>query len=175
MEDKMNNRVLVAYATKHGATKGIAEKIGQVLREADLPTEVRNVQEVNELTPFNAIVLGSAVYIGSWREEAAKFLENNEQALTERPVWLFSSGPTGEGDPVELQNGWTFPGKLQPVADRIQPRDIAVFHGAVNPQNLNFVTRLMMKNVKAPLGDFRDWDAIETWAAGIADTIKEKA
>ena len=119
----MDNRILVAYATKYGATTEIAEKIGQVLQEAGLPTDVQNVQEVNDLTSYGAVVLGSAVYIGSWRKEAAKFLQDNEQALAERPVWLFSSGPTGEGDPVELQDGWTFPGKLQPVADRIHPRD----------------------------------------------------
>ena len=171
----MDNRVLVAYATKYGATTGIAEEIGQTLREAGLSTDIQPVKEVDDLTPYNAVVLGSAVYIGSWRKEAAKFLQDNEEALAERPVWLFSSGPTGEGDPVELQDGWTFPGKLQAITDRIQPRDIAVFHGAVDPQNLNFFTRWMMKNVDAPMGDFRDWDAINAWAVGIGDEMKQQA
>ena len=76
--------------------------------------------------------MGSAVYIGKWRKEAVKFLQANEKMLAERQVWLFSSGPTGEGDPVELTKGWRFPKALQPIADRIRPRDIAVFHGDVN-------------------------------------------
>ncbi|MCO6451644.1 MAG: flavodoxin domain-containing protein [Caldilineales bacterium] len=167
----MKDKILVAYATKHGATAEIAEKIGQVLKDVDLPTDVQNVKQVDDLTPYTAVILGSAVYIGNWQKEAARFLQGNELALAERQVWLFSSGPTGEGDPVELQNGWIFPSKLQPIADRIKPRGIAVFHGAVDPDDLNFLTRWMMNNVKAPLGDFRDWDAIEDWATEIATSL----
>jgi len=89
-------------------------------------------------------------------------------------VWLFSSGPTGEGDPVALLQDWHFPKALQPIADRIRPRDIAVFHGAVNMKKLNLIEKWMLKNVKAPLGDFRDWEAITSWATAIADVLKEE-
>ena len=170
----MDIQVLVAYATKYGATAEIAEKIGQVLRQAGLRTDVLPTDRVSDLTPYKAVVLGSAVYIGKWRKEAVKFLQANEKMLAERQVWLFSSGPTGEGDPVELVNGWRFPKALQPIADRIQPRDIAVFHGNVNMKKLNFIEKWMIKNVKAPLGDFRDWDAITSWATAIADVLKEE-
>jgi menaquinone-dependent protoporphyrinogen oxidase len=103
------------------------------------------------------------------------FLETNEKELSERPVWLFSSGPTGEGDLEELLKGWHFPEALQPIADRIQPRGITVFHGALDPKKLNFIERWMIRNVKAPIGDFRDWDAITSWATMIADTLKKEA
>ncbi|HCB50398.1 MAG TPA: hypothetical protein DEP47_12980, partial [Chloroflexi bacterium] len=93
--------------------------------------------------------------------------------LAERPVWLFSSGPAGEGDPVELLDGWRFPEAQQDIADRIQPRDIAVFHGALDPEELNFIERSMIKNVKAPVGDFRDWEVIEAWAAAVASELKQ--
>jgi menaquinone-dependent protoporphyrinogen oxidase len=99
----------VAYATKYGATAEIAEKIGQVLRQAGLRTDVLPTDRVSDLSPYKAVVLGSAVYIGRWRKEAATFLKANEKALAERPVRLFSSGPTGEGEPVELTKGWRFP------------------------------------------------------------------
>jgi len=165
-------RVLVAYATKYGATAEIAEKIGQVLREASLRADVLSADRVGDLTSYQAIVLGSAVYIGQWRKEAVKFLKVNETVLAEKPVWLFSSGPTGEGDAVELAQGWRFPGKLQPIADRVQPRDVAVFHGAVDAGKLNFIEKWMLKAVKAPGGDFRDWDAITSWATAIADALK---
>src|SRR4030042_3330892 len=84
-EDEMNGQVLVAYATKHGTTAQIAEKIGQGLRQAGLRTEVLPTDRVGELTPEKAAVLGSAVYIGKWRKEAATFLKTNEKALAERP------------------------------------------------------------------------------------------
>ena len=169
----MQTRVLVAYASKYGATAEIAEKIGEVLREGGLRADVRPADQVSDVSAYQAVVLGSAVYVGRWRKQAANFLRANEQTLSERPVWLFSSGPTGEGDPVELLKGWRIPGGLEPVADRIKPRDIAVFHGAVFPEKLNFIQRWMIKNVKSPVGDFRDWDAIASWADGIAAALKQ--
>ena len=131
------------------------------------------MEDVDDLTHYRAIVLGSAVYIGRWRKEAVQFLKANEKGLAEREVWIFSSGPTGEGDPVELLDGWNLPGKVQPVADRIRPHDIAVFHGAVDTEKLNFVEKSMVKNVEAPIGDFRDWEAITAWATSVAETLKE--
>ena len=66
----MGTRVLVAYGTKHGATAEIAEKIGQVLTDASLPTDVLRADRVSDLTSYQAIVLGSGVYVGQWRKEA---------------------------------------------------------------------------------------------------------
>ena len=171
----MNNQVLVTYATKHGATAEIAEKIGQVLRQAGLRADVLPADRVSDLPGYKAVVLGSAVYIGRWRKQATKFLKANEEVLAGQLVWLFSSGPTGEGDPVELTQGWQFPGALQPIADRIQPRDIALFRGALDVNKLNPIEKWMIKNVSSPVGDFRDWDAITSWATAIADVLVEPA
>jgi len=170
----MCNRILVAYATKYGGTAEIAEKIGQVLRQAGLQTDVLPANRVGNLTSYKAVVLGSAVYIGKWHKDAVNFLQANEKTLIERQVWLFSSGPTGQGDALELLKGWRFPKALQPIADRIQPCDIAVFHGNVNMKKLNFIEKWMLKNVQAPLGDFRDWESITSWAKAIAYVLKEK-
>jgi menaquinone-dependent protoporphyrinogen oxidase len=174
MEDEMD-KVLVAYATKHGATAEIAEKIGQVLRQAGLRTDVLPADGVSDLTPYKAVVLGSAFYIGRWRKDAVKFLQAHEKMLAERPVWLFASGPTGEGDPVELVEGWRYPKALQPIIDHIRPRDVAIFHGALDMKKLNPVEKWIIKNVKAPVGDFRDWDAITSWATAVADVLRETA
>jgi menaquinone-dependent protoporphyrinogen oxidase len=174
MEDKMDKQVLVAYATKYGATAEIAERIGQVLRQAGLQVDVLPADRVGDLGAYSAVVLGSAVYIGQWRKEAVKFLRANETVLAGKLVWLFSSGPPGEGDPVELTQGWRFPGKLQPVADRVRPRDVAVFHGAVDVNKLNFFEKWMLNNVQSPAGDYRDWEAITAWATAIAGELREE-
>lgn len=170
----MEKKILVAYGTKYGATAEIAERIGQVLREAGLGADVQPADRVDDLGQYGAVVLGSAVYIGQWRKEAARFLKDNEAALAEKPVWLFSSGPTGEGDVAELMQGWSFPGKLQPIADRIEPRDMAIFHGAADKSKMGRLDKWMLKNVKAPIGDYRDWDAIVAWAAAIAKALQEE-
>jgi menaquinone-dependent protoporphyrinogen oxidase len=168
----MEPKILVAYATKYGATAEIAKRLGQVLQEEGLSVEVLPVGKAGDPAQYAAVVLGSAVYIGGWRKEAAKYLQDNEAALAKLPVWIFSSGPTGEGDPVELLKGWRLPPALQPVADRIQPREIAVFGGALDPAKMNFLDKMMIKNVKAPTGDFRDWEAVDAWARSIAAALK---
>lgn len=169
----MDAHVLVTYASKYGATEDIAKSIGEVLRQAGLPTDVLPIDRVHNVLPYRAVILGSAVYVGGWRKEAVSFLKSYKHMLAERPVWLFSSGPTGEGDPVELVKGWRIPAKLKPIVEHIQPRDIAVFHGALDTQQLNVIEKWMIKNVKAPVGDFRDWDTINSWARGIADALKD--
>ena len=163
----MQKKVLVAYGTKYGATAEIAERIGEVLNGTALECDVRSADSVNDISAYSAVVLGSGVYIGRWRKEAVGFLKAHEAELGQRPVWLFSSGPTGEGDPVELVQGWLFPSSLQPAIDHIQPRDIAVFHGALDVSKLNFLEKWVLNRIKTPVGDFRDWDAINAWAAEI--------
>jgi len=170
----MATKILVAYATKHGATKEIAEKIGDVHHQAGHSVDVMPVKQVNDLEPYKAILLGSGVYIGQWRKEAAAFLKSNEKALTERLVWFFSSGPTGEGDPVKLMKGWSFPKSLLPIADRVHTQGIVVFHGDLDEKKLSAFEKWAIKKVKAPLGDFRDWDTIAAWAAEVAGVLKNK-
>jgi menaquinone-dependent protoporphyrinogen oxidase len=167
----MEKKVLVAYASKYGATAEIAEKIGEVLQESGLTVDVVAADKAGDPSSYAAVVLGSAVYMGQWRKEAVKFLKNNQKKLAERPLWIFSSGPTGKGDPVELLKGWRFPGKISDAIEAVKPVDIAVFHGLVDNDKMNALERFMIKNVKSPLGDFRDWEAITAWAKKIATKL----
>jgi menaquinone-dependent protoporphyrinogen oxidase len=169
----MEGNILVAYATKYGATAEIAEKIGEVLQQGGLKTDVKPADQAGDPSQYQAVVIGSAVYAGQWRKEAVAYLEANETKLSAMPVWLFSTGPTGEGDPVELMKGWRFPEAQQPIADRVKPRDIAFFHGVLDPKKLNLPEKLIVKGIKAPLGDYRDWEAIVSWAQTIADSVKK--
>lgn len=168
----MADTILVTYASKHGSTAEIAQCIADTLRAAGLTVDVTPAGQVSDVSRYAAVVLGSGVYAGSWVKDAVTFLEKNEQALAQRPVWLFSSGPTGEGDPAALLKNWRFPVAQQPVADRIKPKDIAVFNGELDPQKLGFAEKLILKAVKAPTGDFRNWEAIAKWAEDIARALQ---
>lgn len=171
-ERVQRHQVLVAYASKYGATEGIAEAIGRSLQHAGLEAEVRRCRDVKSLEGYTAVVLGSAVYMGRWRREAADFLRNAEAQLARVPAWLFSSGPTGEGELDGMLQGWRFPIALQPVADRIRPRDVAVFHGALDRDGLNPFDAFVARTVNAPSGDFRDLDAVSAWANTIATVLQ---
>lgn len=167
----MNEKVLVAYGSKHGSTAEIAEAIGEAMVEEGLEVEVLNADQVGDVEAYGAVILGSAVYAGMWQKEAVRFLETHEATLADRPVWIFSSGPTGEGDPVELLSGWVFPEAQQEIADRVGPRETVVFHGNIDLDRLGLGEKLIVKAVRGQVGDYRDWDAIRDWAQGVAQAL----
>jgi len=162
----MTLRVLVAYATKLGSTREIAEAVGEVIRRSSAGVEVDVVpaRDVQDVTPYGAVVLGSALYAAHWRRDANRFVTRYLADLQARPVWLFSSGP------LDRSADW---GRL-PVAPAVEltteaigARDHRTFGGRlladapVDPQVL----------ATHPVGDFRDWEAIRAWAAGIAEEL----
>lgn len=165
------SRVLVTYASKYGSTTEIAERIGQILKRAGLDVDVLPVEQTGALDRYQAVVLGSGVYAGHWLKEAATFLRENEALLARQPVWLFSSGPTGTGDPIEILDGWRFPHDQHAVIERIRPRDIVVFHGKIDPNALHLGDKFIIKALNARVGDYRDWQAIEAWAGRIAQAL----
>jgi menaquinone-dependent protoporphyrinogen oxidase len=184
-------QVLVVYASRHGATRGIAERIGEVLRTEGLEVDVAPADQVAGVGKADAVVVGSAIYMGSWLKEGIDFIKRNEITLAELPLWLFSSGPLPGpsrergpvGDPLaEAFGPEEGPGsggrkKIIEVTAATHPRDHRVFLGAFDPSDPPKVTseRLvrMLPAVKnaLPAGDFRDWDAIEAWAHEIVATL----
>jgi len=155
--------ILIAYASKHGSTAEIARRIAERLSDRGHDVEARSVDEIDRLDSAEGVVLGSAVYAGSWRNEAVAFVERHEQELRRVPVWLFSSGPLGDHvEDLEEQ-----PRQLERIRRAIAPRDHRVFFGRLDMRVLSFGERMIVKAVKAPVGDFRNWGEIDTWADGI--------
>jgi menaquinone-dependent protoporphyrinogen oxidase len=159
--------VLVAYASKHGSTEGIARAIGDRLAERGVSAEVRSVTEVEDLADVRAVVLGSAVYAGSWMKEAVELAQQHAEELVRMPVWLFTSGPLG----TDVEDEEEQPRQLAELRGLLGPIEHRVFFGALDRSKLGFGERMMIKAVKAPEGDFRDWGAIHAWADGIADEL----
>jgi menaquinone-dependent protoporphyrinogen oxidase len=167
----MDGKILVTYASKYGATREIAAENSTALRQAGLSTQVSPVNKATNIDAYQAVIQGSVVYIRKWRNEAFEFLHTNGIILADLPVWLFSSGPTGEGDPSELLQGWQLPVGGEPAMNRIPSRDISVFHGHINPYKLNFIKKQLIKRIIRPMGDYRNWDAISNRIRAIAQTL----
>jgi menaquinone-dependent protoporphyrinogen oxidase len=185
------NKVLVVYASRHGATREIAQRIGDVLRTEGLEVDVAPADHASGVGAADAVVVGSAVYMGTWAKEAVEFVKRNEFRLAELPLWFFSSGPlprsSGQNDPSADAMEEAFgpkdgPGsggrrKVVEITEATKPKDHRVFLGAFDPDDPAKVTserlvRLLPAVKKAlPAGDFRDWDAIEAWAREIAETL----
>lgn len=165
-------RVLITYASKHGATAEIATKIGEVLENYNLPVDLLTIKQVESLSQYSAVIVGSSVYFGDWRQEMVTFLKDNEKHLVSQDVWIFSSGPTGEKDEFELLAEWRFPDWLRPLLERIQPHEAAVFFGKLDPEKLNYLEKRLVGFNNLPFGDYRDWEEIEAWAASISRMLK---
>lgn len=171
----MAPRILVAYASKHGATRAIAERIAATLQAADVSAAALPVEEATDLTPYDAFVIGGAAYYGSWLKGVAEFVRHHQAFLATRPVWLFSSGPlstaTIDGEGQDVLVG-AEPKEFAEFRKAIRPRALRIFPGALDPARLGFAERIVRALPAGrgllPEGDFRDWAAIESWAASIA-------
>ena len=171
-------KVLVAYASKYGATEGIAQRIGETLRQRGFEADVRRCKDVDEASGYDAYVVGSAAYAFNWRGSARKFVKRNAEALAAKPTWLFSSGPLGtetvdkEGNDVLKA---TEPKQFAAYEDLVHLRGKQVFRGAYHHDKVRGVDRVVawMPAIRdaLPEGDFREWDVIEAWAGSVADDL----
>ena len=158
--------VLVAYASMHGSTREVAESIASTVSGRGREAVAKPVDDADP-AGYEAVVLGSAIYFGSWLEPAYRFAEQHHAVLAERPVWLFSVGPLGtEVDDAEEQ-----PHDIDEVREAVGARDHRTFYGVLRRDALGFKERMMVKAVRAPEGDFRNWDEIRSWAESIADSL----
>jgi menaquinone-dependent protoporphyrinogen oxidase len=170
--------VLVVYATKHGATRGIAERLAETLRSQGLDCSIADAKDMPVTSGADAFVIGSAAYVGKWLKEATEWVRTYESFLRTRPVWLFSSGPVGtetvdkKGNSVLVQ-----PEQVTELAQSLGARGTHVFFGAwdptKSPASVGERVALLIPAVKEllPIGDYRDWDAIDAWALEIAHEL----
>jgi len=166
--------VLVAYASKRGATAEIAEAIADALRQAGLEVDCRAAGEVGDLDSYNAVVLGSAVYMKRWQGDAKHFLRKHTEELSRLPFWVFSSGPVG--DPSEASDpSWLEPPRIIARAERLGVRDHVIFGGRMPVDPRGPIEHAMVKNTPAQYRDMRDWEEIRSWAGGIASALRAAA
>ena len=161
--------ILVAAASRHGATYEIAEAIGRGLAKHGLDMEVARIEDVGGIAGYDAFVLGSAVYVGHWLEPARSFVEHQRDELSRRPTWLFSSGPIGdpprpnEEDAVQVDD----------LVAAVAAREHRLFPGRLDKSLLGFGERAVVFAFRTEEGDFRDWDEIDRWATEIAEALRD--
>jgi menaquinone-dependent protoporphyrinogen oxidase len=153
--------ILVAYATKYGSTREVAERVADVLRAEGLETELRAAADVQEIGAYDGVVLGAGLYMGGLHADARRFLKRHRQALAARPPAIFAMGPKTlseadvAGSRKQLDAALAKLGRLEPVST-------AIFGGVIRPEELRFPLNRMEPS------DARNWDAIEAWARELA-------
>lgn len=157
--------VLVGYASVHGSTRSIAERIGTGLAERGHRVEVADLGKVEDVRRFEAFVLGSAVHRQAWLDEAVDFVDAHRELLTERPVWLFSVGM-----PAALRGPWRgFAHREEAVVSgqlckAIKPRDHRMFSGVFLREHTSRLGNLIVRLTGVRYGDYRDWAQVGAWA-----------
>jgi menaquinone-dependent protoporphyrinogen oxidase len=168
-------QVMVVVASRHGATRGIADRIGETLRAEGLDASVFDARQAPGPQWADAVVIGGAAYMGKWLDEVTQYIRVHHASLSERPTWLFASGPVGH-ELVDRQGRDVLapPEFLTNAAADVLAQGVQVFFGRWDPSDppMSVAERvfrmLPISREVLPTGDFRDWPAIDAWAREIA-------
>lgn len=163
-----STRVLVAVASRHGATAEIGSELGAALADLGCQVTVADVETEPDVRGHDVVVLGSAIYAGHWLKTAREYVDANRDALRERTVWLFSSGPVG--DPPEPA---TDPADLGEVTEKTGARGHRLFAGKVDRTELRFAERAILAALRVPDGDFRELSEVRAWAATLLEPAEQ--
>jgi menaquinone-dependent protoporphyrinogen oxidase len=149
--------LLVAYGSKRGSTREVAEALAKKLAEGERDVELHPAADVEDLTPYDGVVLGGSLYFGRWHEDAVRFLAKHRRELSELPVAVFALGPK-TAEPKDLAEARPQLEKALQKAPEVEPRWVAVFGGVIDPTKLRFPLS------RIPASDARDWEVIDAWA-----------
>ncbi|MCS7069024.1 MAG: flavodoxin domain-containing protein [Meiothermus sp.] len=163
-------RVLIAYASRLGSTREIAQAIAQVLSERGAVVEVRGVDEVEQVQGYQAVVVGSPIREQQWLPEAKDFVQKHRETLRRLPLVYFAvSGLMSNPTPEHFHEVYEY---LSEVRDFAEPLEVGIFAGSLDYNRLNHDQMVKVLSKGLPEGDFRRWQDIRAWAEEVADRLQ---
>lgn len=164
------SKVLVVYATKSGCTTDIAKRIGDTLAESGASVDVLPAEKAGDVTGYDAVVVGSGVRMGQWHEPARSWVTANAAVLKQMPVAFYTCNLTLAQEPGKTDEVRAFTDPLI-ESSGVKPLDVGLFAGWNEPKRFSLIERVVMKAMKAPQGDFRDFAAVGSWTRGVAPKL----
>ena len=167
----MPKRILVTYASRAGSTAGVAEAIGKTLAEDGAPVDVLPMNEVKDLSPYQAVVAGSAIRGSKWLPEAMQFIQTHRAELAQKRFAEFTVCIT-----LAMSNGEQYRSAVSkwvaPVREQVKPLSEGLFAGKLDFSKLPFNWDTFLFHITVllgifPRGDHRDWNAIREWVDSI--------
>jgi menaquinone-dependent protoporphyrinogen oxidase len=165
----MSNTILLAYATKYGSTREIAEAMVKALEGKKVKVDLQLASQVSTLEGYQAVVLGAPLFMFKWHKDARRFLKKHKKMLAQMPVAIFAVGPSFKGDEEEFKGSWEQFDKALTDFPWLEPSAKEVFGGKFDPADLSFPFSTTLKDI--PAADLRDWDAIAKWAEGLVKVL----
>ena len=168
----MSKKILVAYATKCGSTIDVSHAIGDTISQYGVSVDVKRIKEISDISEYDAAVVGSAIRMAKWLPEATDFVISNKDKLNKIPTAIFSVHILNlDNSPESMKNRSAY---TESVREILTPKAETFFPGKIDQSLLSIFERLLFKMIKSPEGDFRDWDAIQSWASQVAVLIESK-
>ena len=161
-------RILVAYATKRGGTRGLAEMIAEDLTQLGVEAEVREARQVKSLGGYDAAIIGGSVYMIRWHRDAVRLVRKHAKELQTMPTWLFCSGPVGAGAANLDEYDKLAPKQMMAAAEEVKARGTKVLGGRLEPDARGFVAGKMAKNSS---GDWRSPEIVDHWVRDVVASL----
>ena len=149
--------LLITYATRHGSTQEVAEAIAVELRGVGYDLDLRSLDEMEDVSAYEAVVLGAPLYTGRWHPDARRFLKHHRGELAGIPVAIFALGPTKETEEQRTGSRAQLDRALAKTPE-VRPAAVEIFGGVIDPKKLRYPFDHM------PAVDIRDWKTIRAWA-----------
>jgi menaquinone-dependent protoporphyrinogen oxidase len=172
----MNKKILVTYASRAGSTAEVAQAIGKTLSESGASVEVLPMEDVQQLSAYQAVIAGSPIRSSKWLPEAMKFIEDHRSELRQKPFAMFTLSITlAMSSGVQYRQavmGWT-----APVRAQVKPVSEGLFAGKLDFTKLPFNFDTLKLRLTVALGIFpkedrRDWNAIHQWATSVLPLLQ---
>ncbi len=165
-----NWRILIAYASRMGSTREIAQAIAQVLTQRGAVVDVLAVDEVEQIEGYQAVIVGSSIREQAWLPEAKRFVQIYRDVLLGLSLVYFAvSGLMSNPTPEHFHEVYEYLSEIRAIAE---PLEVGIFAGVLNYNRLNHnqMTKVLSKGL--PEGDFRRWQDVRAWAEDVADRLQ---
>lgn len=168
-------RVLVAYESQYGSTAEVANVIGRTLGNAGRHVEVRHVDDVDSVAPYDLVIIGGAIQYDHWMPGASDFVRTHRRQLLATPVaFFFTCLALSEPGESATRSADGYEQKIRAIAPEIDPLGVGRFAGMLDDARMTPVTRIFARILLtlrgAGAGDHRDWSQIRTWANGLTSS-----
>jgi menaquinone-dependent protoporphyrinogen oxidase len=160
--------VLIAYASKHGTTRAVAEAVAQTLEDRGLAVEIEEAGRVRDVTRYDAVVVGGGLYMGKWHVDARRLLKRHREALAGKRLAVFGMGPDSLEESKVAESRKQLDRALATVPE-LEPIAVTIFGGALEPESWRFPLN------RLPAFDARNWDAIQDWAVDLVAKLSPTA
>jgi len=171
-KNKGGRNILIAYASECGSTAEIAQTIGDTLCEEGNTVETKWIKNVKDINNYDAVIIGSPIIYEDWMPEARKFVEKNQDILKNIPIAYFiTCMALSNKEEAAMQQAIEYSDKLCALVPQLKPVSVGHFAGVLDYSKVPFLKRILAKAAmaihKVKEGDYRDWNAIRSWAKSI--------